>query len=107
MFEFPANQTNPSQFYQDPRPSIITRPAFRPPASPPPPFRATELPTSAVDTQAMEARIAALESRIVALSAPSTGVQVGGPETGVASEMDGADPPRMDGAEPPQYDDKE
>jgi len=40
--------------------------ALQPPSSPPPPLHMTNLSSSsAVDTQAMEARIAALENRIV------------------------------------------
>lgn len=97
--EFLANHRHPSQGYQDPRPSVIAQPAFQPSTSPPPPFYTADLPSSAVDTQTMEARIAALETRIMALSGPSSGVQVGEPETGVALELDGMDPPR--------YDDKE
>ena len=51
-----------------------------------------------MDTQAMEARIAALENRIVALSGSSSGVQVGGSGRGGAAEAE---------ADPPRYDDKD
>lgn len=96
-FEFHAN---PSQVYQDPDASIISHPAFQLPVSPRPrpPSYITNLPSPAVDTRAMEARIAALENRIVELSGPSSGVQVGGLERGGASDAE-ADPPRYDNKE--------
>ena len=88
--EFPANP----QVYQTPGASIISSPAFQPPASLPP-FHATNFPSSVMDTQAMEARIVALENRIVALSGPSSGVQVRGSGRRGAAEEE-ADPPRYD-----------
>jgi len=94
--EFPAN---PSQVYQDPDASSISRSAFQPPASPPPPsFRKTDPPSSVMGTQAMEARIAALENRIVELSGPSSGVRDEGSRRGGTAEAE---------ADPPQYDDLE
>ena len=121
-FEFPANPQNPSQEdpqanvftrtshqsqntldsppnpYQYPGASNISHPAFQPSVSPSPPFHKTDFPSSAIDTQAMEARIAELENQIVVLSGPSSGVQVGGSGRG------GAVVPEED---PPGYNDKE
>jgi hypothetical protein len=91
--EFPANR---SQVCQDPDASIISRPALQLPISPPPPpSYITNLPSPVVDTREMEARIAALENRIIELSGPSSGVQVRGSGRGGAE------------AGPPRYDDKE
>ena len=123
-FEFPANTQNPSQdphtsiishssrqsqnilefppnslqVYEDPGASTISRPALQPSTSPPPSsFHTTDFPSSKMDTQAMEARIAVLENRIVALSGPS-GVQVEGSRRGGMGEAE-ADPPRYDDLE--------
>ena len=96
--EFPAN---PFQVYQNPGASTIIRPGFQRPASPPPPsFYSTDVSSSVMDTPAMEARIAALENRIVALSGPSSEVQAEGSRRGRGEKEDSeADPPRYDDLE--------
>ena len=122
--QFPAFPQNPSPVHQDPHADIITRsfhrgqiileppadtlqvyqdqgagtirrPPFQPPGSPPPPsFRTVDFTSPVMDTQAMEARIAALENRVVELSGPSSE----GSRRGGAAEAE---------ADPPQYDDLE
>ena len=95
ILEFPSN---PLQGYEDPGASTSGDPAFQRPASPPPPsFRTIDFP-SAMDTQAMEARIAALENRILALSGPSSEVQAEGSRR-QGAEKEEADPPRYHGLE--------
>ena len=103
-FEIPANPQNPSQVHTN----IISRPSHRsqnilefpanslrvyqnPGASTinPPVF-----PSTVMDTPAMEARIAALENQIVALSGPLSGVQVEGSRRGAAKAGSEADSPR-------------
>ncbi|KIM38615.1 hypothetical protein M413DRAFT_12572 [Hebeloma cylindrosporum] len=91
LFRFPvANRQNPGHVYQDPRTSVISRPVFQPSSSPPPPpiSRNPVLPPAAVDTEAMAARIAALENRIMELSGPSSGVQTGPGRRGEAVEAE-------------------
>ena len=98
ILEFPAN---PFQVHQNPGASTIMRPGFQPPASPPPPsFYSTDVPSSVMDTPAMEARIAALENRIVALSGPSSEARTEGSRRGGAEKGDSE-------ADPPGYDDLE
>ena len=98
ILEFPAN---PFQVHQNPGASTIMRPGFQPPASPQPPsFYSTDVPSSVMDTPAMEARIAALENRIVALSGPSSEARTEGSRRGGAEKGDSE-------ADPPGYDDLE
>ena len=106
-FELRANPRNPLRVRHDPHTNVITRPSdmkrntSESTANPSQAHQdsgASAMPSSVMDTQAMEARIAALENRIVELSGLSSGVQVEGSRRGGAAEGE-ADLPRYEDLE--------